>query len=330
MSLLRVVGLKSHYRLRKGWVKAVDDVSFNLDRGENLGIVGESGCGKSTLALSIMRILPPNGRILDGQIIFKGVDLLKLSEDEMCKVRGKKISIIFQGAMNILDPVYRVGNQVIEALTTHDNISREQAKRKVERLFEIVGLSPSRMSSYPHELSGGMEQRVVIAMSLACNPDIVIADEPTTALDVVVQDQILSEIKTLQKKLNFAMCYISHNISVVFSTCDKIAVMYGGKIMEYADVGSIYKTPRHPYTIGLLKSVPGLRGEIKKLSSIPGSPPKLLNPPLGCRFAPRCPIAKSVCRREEPFLIRTSNENYTRCHFALDDKLLEDVKFEEG
>jgi len=209
MSLLRVVGLKSHYRLRKGWVKAVDDVSFNLDRGENLGIVGESGCGKSTLALSIMRILPPNGRILDGQIIFKGVDLLKLSEDEMCKD-------------------------------------------------------------------------------------------------------------------------ISHNISVVFSTCDKIAVMYGGKIMEYADVGSIYKTPRHPYTIGLLKSVPGLRGEIKKLSSIPGSPPKLLNPPLGCRFAPRCPIAKSVCRREEPFLIRTSNENYTRCHFALDDKLLEDVKFEEG
>ncbi len=327
--MLKIQGLKTYYRLRRGWVKAVDDVSFNLDHGESLGIVGESGCGKTTIALSIMQLLPSTGRIVDGQILFGGVDLSKLSQDELCKVRWKKISMIFQGAMSALDPVYRVGDQVVEALTTHDNISDEEAKTKVEGLFELVGLSPGRMNSYPHELSGGMKQRVVIAMSLACNPEMVIADEPTTALDVVVQDQILKEIKTLQEKLNFMMCYISHDISVIFETCDKIAVMYGGKILEHADAESIYKIPHHPYTIGLLKSFPSIRGEVKRLVSIPGSPPNLLNPPPGCRFEPRCPIAKEVCSREEPPPITISKEHYSSCHFALDSKLLEDVEFEE-
>jgi peptide/nickel transport system ATP-binding protein len=267
-----------------------------------------------------MRLLPSNGQIIGGRILFGGHDLVKLPVEEMRKIRLKKISMIFQSSLNAFDPVQRVGDQLIEALRTHERISQGEARRRVEELFDLVGLSPLRMKNYPHEFSGGMNQRALIAMSLLCNPEIIIADEPTTALDVVMQDRVLQEIRNLQSKLNIAMIIITHDISVVAETCNKIAVMYGGEIVELANTESIFKDPHHPYTIGLLQSFPNIRGPMSKLLSIPGAPPSLLDPTPSCRFKPRCPRAEKVCEKRPPS-IRVAEDHFSLCHFALDPSL---------
>ncbi len=330
MNLLEVNGLKMYYKLSSGWVRAVDDVSFKLDKGRTLGLVGESGCGKTSVANSIMRLLPLNAEITGGAVNLEGLDLIKLTDDEMREVRWKKVSMIFQGAMNAFNPVFKVGDQLTEAILTHEKVTENEAKKRVVNLFELVGLQPSRLNNYPHEFSGGMKQRAIIAMSLACNPNLVIADEPTTALDVVMQDQILTEINKLQQEFNLALIVISHDISVIAETCHEIAIMYGGKIFEIADAASIFHNPHNPYTIGLLKSFPTLRGPKRKLISIRGSPPNLMGDDKGCLFEPRCPYAKLECKEEAPTLITIdSNKNhYSRCHFALDPKLKE-IDFEE-
>jgi len=321
--LLKIENLRVYYEISEGSVKAVDNVSLEIERGEALGLAGESGCGKSTLALAIMRLLPPEGRIVSGKILFDGIDLLKLPDDRFRKeIRWKRISMVFQGAMNALNPVFRVGDQIVEAILTHEDVSEEEAWERVYELFRMVGLDPSRAKHYPHEFSGGMRQRAMIAMALACNPDLVIADEPTTALDVTIQAQILDLLKELRKKINMAVLLITHDLSVIAETCDKVAIMYAGKIVEWADVKSIFKNPIHPYTRGLIAAIPSIK-EKKKLISIPGFPPNLLNPPTGCRFHPRCSYAKDICSKEEPEMQEIEKGRFVACHFADDIKEIE-------
>jgi len=322
MPLLEVKNLKAYYRTGAGWVRAVDGVSFTVERSKTLGLVGESGCGKTTLAFALLRLLPPNGRIEDGEVIFGGQDLLRLSDDELRSIRWQKISMIFQSAMNSLNPVIRVGDMLVEALRAHENVSKADSKRRAEELFRMVGLSVDCLRSYPHELSGGMKQRAVIAMSLICEPELVIADEPTTALDVVVQDQILRRLKALTQELDISLIVVSHDLAVIAEICDSVAVMYAGQIIEYGDIETIFKQSRHPYTIGLMGSFPSLVGPRKKLTSVPGTPPDLLRPPSGCRFEPRCPLAEGICRDEEPLAIEISNGHLSKCHFAGGEKVV--------
>lgn len=301
--MLEVRNLKTYFYTLKGVVRAVDDVSFELKRGEGLGIAGESGCGKSTLAYSLIRLVPPPGKIVEGEIIFKGRDVTKLSEEEFRKeVRWKGISMVFQGAMNALNPVYTIGDQIAEVLMLHQGYTKKEALETAGKLLQMVGIDPKRVRSYPHELSGGMKQRVVIAMALALNPPVVIADEPTTALDVVVQAQILNLMKRLKEELGISVILISHDLSVIAELADKIAIMYGGKIVEYGSSEAIYNNPLHPYTQALLGSIPRLKGEIKDLTWIPGQPPDLVKPPPGCRFAPRCRFAMEKCSQEPPMI----------------------------
>ena len=322
MALLDVRNLKAYYRLGNAWVRAVDDVSFTLSPGETLGLVGESGCGKSTLNLALLRILPPNGQILGGQVILDDEDLLGLSDAGIRRVRWKEISMIFQGAMNSLNPVYRVQDMLREALRAHEDLPPKECDERVSRVLDLAGFPAARKTSYPHELSGGMKQRAVIAMSLVCNPRIIIADEPTTALDVVVQDLILRRLKQIQRDLDLAMILISHDASIVAQVCDRVAVMYAGQIFEYADVRSIFKDPRNPYTIGLMSSVPSLVGPLRRLTSIPGVPPDLRSPPAACRFAGRCPIAQHTCWHEPPPVVKVGTSHWSRCHFAADEQML--------
>lgn len=302
MALLDVVNLRTYYETRRGMVKAVDNVSFSVEKAEALGLAGESGCGKTTIAISILRILPPNGRIVGGKILFKGIDLVKLPKSKMRKeILWKGISLVFQGAMNALNPVYKVGDQIVEAIKAHEpHVTKKEALERAEKLFELVGLEPSRINNYPHEFSGGMKQRAVIAMALACNPELLIADEPSTALDVVIQAQILNLIASLKEKLKISMILITHDLSIIAETCDKLAVMYAGKIVEYGDIYSIFEEPLHPYTQGLIGAFPDVWAEKTRMRSIPGFPPDLLNPPSGCRFYPRCQYAMDICRIKEP------------------------------
>jgi peptide/nickel transport system ATP-binding protein len=316
-----VKDLRTYYQTSTGPIKAVDGVSFKVDRGETLGIAGESGCGKSTIAFSSLRILPVNGEIIDGKILLDGRDIVNLSENEMRKIRWKRIALIFQSAMNALNPVVKIGDQIIEALKVHNNISQPEMTKKVKSYFELVGLNPNRMNHYPHEFSGGMKQRAIIAMSLICNPEVIIADEPTTALDVVVQDQILKKIKELQDKLKMAIIYISHDLSVLAEICDKIAIMYAGNIVEYADIISIFKNSHHPYTMALLRAFPSLQGPLRELKTIGGAPPDLKNPPSGCRFEPRCPYAEEICKKIPPQFEKVAKEHFSMCHFALDPQI---------
>jgi len=312
-ALLEVKDVKTYFYTTTGVVKAVDGVSFTLNKGEVLGIAGESGCGKSTLAYSIIRLVPPPGKIVSGEIYFEGRNVLKLSDESFRKeIRWKKISMVFQGAMNALNPVYTVGDQIAEVLILHKGLTKKEAYNKVYELLSLVGIDPKRAHSYPHELSGGMKQRVMIAMALALNPPLVIADEPTTALDVVVQAQIMNLLKKLQKELRMSIILITHDLSLIAEIADKVAILYAGKLVEYGTAKQIYYNPQHPYTKGLLASIPRLKGEITKLEWIPGVPPDLRFPPPGCRFEPRCKYRMPKCK-EEPPIIEIEPGHYVAC-----------------
>jgi len=302
--------------MQEATARAVENVSFTLRRGETLGLAGESGCGKTTTALSIMKLLPPGGRILNGEILLEGDDLVKKTDREMNAVRWKKIAIVFQGAMNALNPVIRVGDQVAEAIVEKENVSKAEAVRRVRSLFELVGLDSSRVTDYPHEFSGGMRQRVMIAMALACEPSIVIADEPVTALDVVVQTRILELLKSLQRKLNLSVILITHDLSVIAETCDRVAIMYAGKIVELGNVIDVYKDSWHPYTEALITAFPSIAGQKKRFRSIPGDPPDLTSPPRGCRFHPRCPWEDDACRSKVPEYRNVGPDHYVACHWS--------------
>ncbi len=324
--VLDVAGLSVRYLSRDGApVQAVDDVSFVLHQGEILGVVGESGCGKSTLMLSLLRLLPAAGRITAGSVDFRDQDLLSLPEAEMARVRWDGISMIFQGAMNALNPVRRVGDQIAEAILRHEPALRRgkvhhagegAAQSRVEELLELVGIPAWRGRQFPHQYSGGMRQRAMIAMALACNPAVVIADEPTTALDVMVQAQILELLASLRDQLGLAIIFVTHDLGVVAELCDSVLVMYGGAVAEYADVDTIFNSPRHPYTRELLKAFPDISRPAARLAAIPGSPPRLDPPPPGCRFAPRCPLAFARCATETPALRRLEPFHEAACHLA--------------
>lgn len=316
MKLLEVENLKMYYETIRGRVKAVDDVSFDLGRKSALGLAGESGCGKTSAALTILKLLPWNAKIIDGKIRLDGKDILQMNDSKFRQqIRWKKISMIFQGAMNALHPTYKIGHQITEAILKHEDVSKDEAMERARQLIELVGMERSRADRYPHELSGGMKQRTVTAMALACNPDIVIADEPTTALDVIVQAQVLRVMKELRSKLNISMILISHDLSMIAETCNKIAIMYAGKIVEYADVTPIFKEPLHPYTQKLISAFPSVIGPKTELASIPGFPPDLLTPPPGCRFHPRCAQTMEICKTTEPELLEIGKrKHFVACH----------------
>lgn len=317
MELLKVENLRMYFTTLRGYVRAVDDVSFSLDKGSALGLAGESGCGKTSTALTILRLLPSNGRVVGGSIVFEGEELLKMDEGKFRKdIRWKKLSVIFQGAMNALHPTIKIGEQIAEGIKLHSsNVSQKEALDRAGKLLDLVGIGAERINRYPHELSGGMKQRTMTAMALACNPDLIIADEPTTALDVIIQAQVLKVMNELRQKLNLSMILISHDLSMIAETCDKIAIMYAGKIVEQGDIVSVFKEPLHPYTQKLIGAFPSILGARQKLSSIHGFPPDLLAPPPGCRFHPRCPYAMEVCRKEEPITVQGgSEEHYVACH----------------
>lgn len=297
--MLSVSGLRLYYRTTKGVVKAVDDVSFHLERGKTLAVVGESGCGKSTLAKAIMRLLPRNVHTYDGRITLNGVDLMSLSEEEFRReVRWRKVSMVFQGALNALNPVLKVGYQVAEPLIIHQRMNEREALERAREMLVNLGLDATFADRYPFELSGGMKQRVVIAMALITSPELVILDEPTSALDVITQANIMNMLKGL-KKGGQTFIFITHDISVASELADHVATMYAGHIVEIAPADTFYHSPLHPYTQKLMRSVPTLRGE-KTLESIPGAPPNLIDPPKGCRFHPRCDKAMEICSKEEP------------------------------
>ena len=299
--VLQVKDLTMHYQTRLGTVKAVDGISFELARGEVLGLVGESGCGKTSIAVTLMKLLPDNALIVKGQVLLDGQDLMTMDDTTLRTYRWRRISMIFQAAMNSLDPVHRVGDQIIEAIEAHDMFTTmKEARETVDRLFRLVGLDPGLTDRYPHEFSGGMRQRAVIAMALACQPDVIVADEPTTALDVIVQDRILRQIKEIQTDLNMSMIYITHDIAVVAEITDRIGVMYAGKLVELGSTADVFERPTHPYTKALLSVFPTIRGEKRPLATLGGEPPNLVDPPTGCRFHPRCPYATAICQQEEP------------------------------
>ncbi|MGE7925646.1 ABC transporter ATP-binding protein [Viridibacillus arvi] len=315
--LLRVRGLQTTFFTDDGEIPAVDNINFSVREGEILGIVGESGCGKSVSALSIMGLVPsPPGKITGGQIEFDGKDLTKLSQKEMRKVRGKDIAMIFQEPMTSLNPLFTIGNQLMEAiLIHHKDWSKKQARNRAIEMMKLVGLPRAEelIKEYPHQLSGGMRQRVMIAMALVCDPKVLIADEPTTALDVTIQAQILQLMKDLNERLNTAVIMITHDLGVVAETCERVVVMYGGQVVEEGPVKLLFNDPQHPYTKGLIQSVPDMRFKKQRLYSIPGNVPKPGSVNMGCRFAARCEFAFEQCRVENPNLYQTSPEHKTRC-----------------
>lgn len=319
--ILEIKNLQTSFFTDAGEVKAVDGVSMSVPKGKTLGVVGESGSGKSIMSLSILRLLQKPGKIVGGEVLFNGQDLVKKSEAEMRKIRGNQISMIFQEPMTSLNPVFTVGQQIGEALQVHQNMNKKQSIAKSVEMLKLVGIpSPEkRVHQYPFELSGGMRQRVMIAMALACNPDLLIADEPTTALDVTIQAQILELIKELQAKLNMSVIMITHDLGVVAETCDHVAVMYCGNVVEYTDVRSLFAAPKHPYTIGLLNSLPRHDVDQDELEAIQGSVPSPYNLPEGCRFAPRCPYAQEMCHQRFPALTKTDDGRQIRCWAYTDE-----------
>ena len=311
--LLEVKDLKTYFVTSKGEAKAVDGVSFTLEQGECLGLVGESGCGKTTTALSICQMLPKEGRIAGGEILVDGINYAEMNEKEINKHRWEDVSMIFQGAMNAFNPVKKVGWQIAEACMLHDGMKKDEAWKKAGELFELVGIPKERVTQYPHEFSGGMKQRAMIAMALACNPKLIIGDEPTTALDVMIQAQILELLEKLRRELNMGMILITHDLSILGETCDRIAVMYAGKIMEIGTVRDIFENPVHPYTKKLIACFPDVRGERVVPDGIPGYPPSLIDPPEGCRFCPRCDKATEICGKNCPELIQVGEKHFAAC-----------------
>ncbi len=320
--ILEVKDLKTYFYTHKGVVKAVDSVNFDLERGEILGIVGESGGGKSVTGFSVIRLIDEPGKIVDGQIIFKGTDLMQKSESYMTTVRGKEISMVFQDPMTSLNPVYTIGRQLEEVLILHENLSREERRQRCVELLNSVGIpnAENRLNNYPHQFSGGMRQRVIIAIALASSPDLIIADEPTTALDVTIQAQILKLMKQLAQETNSALILITHDLAVISELTDRVNVMYCGKIVETGYTQEIIRNPAHPYTQGLLSSIPNIDEEKKRLSTIPGIVPNMFELPAGCKFAERCPYAKEICWEKEPEITNLGNRHEVYCFFPLVDE----------
>ena len=314
--LIEVKNLEVQFEVRGVTLRAVDDVSFSIAPGETLGLVGESGCGKSVTASAIMRLIPqPPGRISGGEVLFEGTDLLRIPESRMRAIRGNSISMVFQEPMTSLNPVYTVGDQVAEVIQLHQKLSRRAAIKKVVEVFRQVGIpaAEARVGEHPHKMSGGMRQRVMIAMALACNPRLMIADEPTTALDVTIQAQILVLMNRLKEDTGASILFITHDLGVIAEMAQKVAVMYAGKMMEYAPVVDLFDHPRHPYTIGLIGSVPAVSRGKKRLATIPGVVPSLFNIPAGCPYCDRCPDVKAVCRERLPDMTEVSPGHFVRC-----------------
>ncbi len=325
--LLRVENLEVQFKSGSSITKAVKEVSFSLNKKETIGIVGESGSGKSVTATSLLRLIPsPPGKISGGRIIFEGKDLLKLSNKEMQAIRGNEISMIFQDPLTSLNPVFTVGNQLMESIRIHQKVSKKEAKQKAIKMLELVGIPApdKRINMYPHEFSGGMRQRVMIAIALACNPKLLIADEPTTALDVTVQAQILDLMKNLQEEFNTSIIMITHDLGVVWETCDKVLVMYAGSVIESGSVEEIHDHPMHPYTWGLLDSqITESVNNDEPLSTITGSPPDLSQEIKGCPFAPRCPYAQELCFTQKPEMAEIEENHFVSCHFQTKEKRLD-------
>lgn len=317
--LLEIKNLSVQYDTDSGLVSAVNNLNLAIGRKETLGFVGETGAGKTTTALAIMKLIQtPPGKITSGEVIFDGEDLLKVKDKDMFHIRGNKISMIFQDPMTSLNPIMTVGDQIKEVIELHQNLDKEELKEKTMEMLEMVGIRRERVNDYPHQFSGGMKQRVVIAMALACNPELIIADEPTTALDVTIQAQVLELIKDLKEKYNTSMILITHDLGVVAEICDKVSVVYAGTIVENADVNSIYTNPLHPYTVGLFNSIPSLDEDTEVLKVIKGNPPDPSNLPKGCAFHPRCSKCMDICKEEFPIEIEVSEGHFVACHLYAD------------
>lgn len=317
MSLLEIKDLSIQYVTDENTISAVNGVSFSLEEGTTLGLVGETGAGKTTTALGIMRLVPdPPGKITGGEILYKGEDLFQRSEREMRKIRGKDISMIFQDPMTALNPVHPVGRQIAEVIKLHQNCSKKEAMKRAGEMLEKVGIPAERAADFPHQFSGGMKQRAVIAIALACDPVLLIADEPTTALDVTIQAQVLDMINSLKKEFNTAMLLITHDLGVVAETCDRVAIMYAGQIVEYGNLEAIFDHTAHPYTQGLFGSIPRLDLDVETLEPIQGLMPDPANLPTGCKFHPRCPYATEMCAQQEPPVTRLGEQHWARCFKA--------------
>jgi peptide/nickel transport system ATP-binding protein len=317
-TLIEIEDLVVDYPLPRGVARAVDHVSLSIDAGEMVGLAGESGCGKSTVAQAILRVLRPPGEISGGRILFQGTDIASLRPQELRKFRWRNVSLVFQSAMNSLNPVMRIGDQFVDMMQAHQRVRKATALSRAGELLERVGIDRDRVRAYPHELSGGMRQRVIIAMALALNPELIVLDEPTTALDVVVQREILEQLAALKRDFGFAVLFITHDLSLLVEISDRIAIMYAGRIVELATSDELFAKPAHPYTAGLIASFPALTGERVRLTGIPGSPPDLRNPPPGCRFHPRCPIMRPTpCTTDEPALrLVGASGRRAACHFS--------------
>ena len=313
-NILEVHDLEIRYVTDEETVQAVNDITFSLERGESIGLVGETGAGKTTMALGIMGLVPdPPGEIVKGSILFEGEDLLKLSEKQMRRIRGGKISMIFQDPMTSLNPVTRVGDQIAEVILLHNKISKAEARKRAMEMLEQVGIPGARCDDYPHQFSGGMKQRVVIAMSIACSPELILADEPTTALDVTIQAQVLELMNELKEKLRTSLLLITHDLGVVAQVCDRVAIMYAGEIVESGTIAEVFDHPHHPYTIGLFGSIPSLDETAEKLKPIQGQMPDPTELPEGCAFAPRCPYATGACRTRKPEMTGVGGTQMVRC-----------------
>lgn len=312
--LLDIKDLHIHYITQEGTVKAVNGVNIELNKGETLGLVGETGAGKTTTALGVLRLIPnPPGKIIGGEILFEDKDILLESEEEMRKIRGKKVSMIFQDPMTSLNPVMTVGEQISEVIEIHEDLTSKEADIKAKEMLELVGIQGSRSNDFPHQFSGGMQQRVVIAIALACNPQLLIADEPTTALDVTIQAQVLELMNNLKKEFNTAMLLITHDLGVVAEVCDKVAIMYAGEIVEYADIENLFENTKHPYTLGLFGSIPNLAEDVERLKPIKGLMPDPTDLPTGCKFHPRCPHAEHICSIKHPEDVEVSPGHRVKC-----------------
>ncbi len=319
--LLKISDLEVEYRTKRGAVKAVDHVSFDIYPNEVFGLAGESGCGKSTIAHAITRILKPPAYITGGEVEFKNTDLLKMDDETLRDFRWRHLSIVFQSAMNALNPVLSVGTQIIDAIQAHSLMSKEEATNRALELLDIVGIDRSRIKSYPHQLSGGMRQRVVIAIALTLNPELIIMDEPTTALDVVVQKQIMDQIRHLKQQFGFSVLFISHDLSLMVEFSDRVGIMYAGELIEVAKSREIFRNPKHPYTQRLMNSFPSITGPRTEMIGIPGSPPNLIDPPSGCRFHPRCSVAiAGVCQQVHPELREVVPGHWGACHLLEQEK----------